>query len=257
MKLLLQISMCCLLAGSGMARSGGGGGGGARGGSGGGGGMTRGGGGFGGGGFGGGGFGGGGFGGTSFGHGGFGSGDFGRGNVFFRGFNGFGRGFGYGRGYGNGLYGYPYLGLGFGYGDWPYAYEPYYYGDNPSAYGGGYASYQTSPNVTVIYPQQGYAQTAEAYPPPPPERAHPVTREYDQYGQEIRPAGPGGGSSTYLIAFNDHVIRAAVAYWVDGKTLHYVTLEHEEKQASLETVDRSLSLQLNRERQVAFQLPAQ
>jgi hypothetical protein len=200
--------------------------------------------------------GGGGYGSTSFGRGGFGSGDFGRGSVLYgRGYNSFGRGYGYGYG----LYGYPYLGLGL---YWPYAYDPYYYGYSPyatydSGYG-GYASYQTSPNVTVIYPQQGYAQTADAYAPPaPPERAHPVTREYDQYGQEIRPAGPGGGAPTYLIAFNDHVIRAAVAYWVDGRTLHYVTLEHEEKQVSLDTVDRSLSSQLNRERQVPFQLPAQ
>jgi hypothetical protein len=42
---------------------------------------------------------------------------------------------------------------------------------------------------------------------------------------------------------------------VDGKTLHYVTLEHLEKQAPLDQVDRSLSLQLNRERHVAFHLP--
>jgi hypothetical protein len=198
-----------------------------------------------------------GFGGTSFGRGGFGSGDFGRGGVFFRGGYGYGRGYGYGYGYG--LYGYGY-GLGLGLGYWPYAYDPYYYGSDSYGYGGypgytgGYASYQTSPNVTVIYPNQN----AYAAPPAPPERAHPVTREYDQNGQEIRPGGAaGGGSPVYLIAFNDRVIRAAAAYWVDGKTLHYVTIEHEEKQASLDTVDRSLSLQLNRERQVPFQLPGQ
>jgi len=234
--------MCCLLAGSAMARSGGGGG--ARGG------------------------GGGGFRGGSVGavRGGFGGGGnflhpTTRGGISF-GFAG-GRGFygGYGYGYGRGSYGslyYPYFGLGLGLGYSSDYYDPYYYGPNGYAgyggYGGGYASYQTSPNVTVIYPQQ----TAEGAPPPPPERARPVTREYDQYGQEVRPGvAPGGGSPTYLIAFSDHVIRAAAAYWVDGKTLHYVTLQHEEKQAPLDTVDRSLSVQLNRERQVPFQLPAQ
>jgi hypothetical protein len=89
------------------------------------------------------------------------------------------------------------------------------------------------------------------------DRARPVTREYDQFGQEIRPAGAGAGSPVYLIAFNDHIIRAAVSYFVDGRTLHYVTLEREERQVPLDTVDRALSLQLNRERQVPFQLPAQ
>ena len=67
---------------------------------------------------------------------------------------------------------------------------------------------------------------------------------------------PAAATTIYLLAFTDHVIRAAEAYWVDGKTLHYITLEHEQKQAPLDTVDRDLSLQLNRERHVAFSLPA-
>ena len=50
-------------------------------------------------------------------------------------------------------------------------------------------------------------------------------------------------------------IRAAAAYWVTGQTLHYVTLEHEERQVPLDTVDRQFSAQLNRERRVQFQLP--
>lgn len=250
MRLLLQISVCCVLAGSAMGqRHGGGGvGGGSRGGFGGGGG-------------------------------------FGAGRSVFAGgggggflhpttqagirFNG-GRGFIGGRGFNGGFYGsslyYPYFGLGlgygygygagYGYGGGYYDYDPYYYSPNVFSENGpygGYASYQTSPNVTVIYPQQ----TAEYAPPPPPERARPVTREYDQYGQEVRPGASGGSSPTYLIAFTDHVIHAAAAYWVEGKTLHYVTLQHEEKQAPLDTVDRTLSLQLNRERQVPFQLPPQ
>ena len=133
---------------------------------------------------------------------------------------------------------------------WPYAF--YYPG---FGYGSaGYEPYQSTPNVVVMYPAPA-AQVASARV----ERAHPITREYDQNGQEIRPAAPAAASAspTYLIAFTDHNIRGAVAYSVEGKTLHYVTLEHEEKQAPLDTVDRALSLQLNRERQVPFQLPAQ
>ena len=85
--------------------------------------------------------------------------------------------------------------------------------------------------------------------------------EYDQYGQEIPEAGGGGGGATqagspiYLIAFKDQNIRAAAAYWVNGQTLHYVTLEHEERQVPLTSIDRDLSMRLNRERHVQFQLP--
>lgn len=140
-----------------------------------------------------------------------------------------------------------YWGVGVGYASYPY-YDPYYYPygySNPN----GYASYQTSPNVTVVYPQT--AQPAQT------QTATPITREYDQYGQEVRPGGASAasGSPVYLIAFNDRSIRAATAYWVDGRTLHYVTLEHQETQVPLDSVDRSLSLQLNRERNVPFQLP--
>jgi hypothetical protein len=166
---------------------------------------------------------------------------------------------GYGRGYYGGYYGsyWPYygLGLGFGAGYWP-GYNDYGYGGYPYdsyPYDAAYTSYQTSPNVTVVYPTQSTASAAPIYV----DRARPVTREYDQFGQEIRPpAAAGAGSPVYLIAFNDHVIRAAVSYFVDGRTLHYVTLEREERQVPIDTVDRALSLQLNRERQVPFQLPA-
>ena len=236
MRILLTITLGCLLAGGGMAQRGGGGHGGGGGGFHGGGSM------------------GGGFrgGGGSFG-GGF------RGGIggFRSGFGGFRSGFGFNRGFGFGLglgfyggyYGYPY-----GYGYWPgyygYPYDSYYsdYGYGYPAYGYSYpASYSTSPNVTVVYPNQAQAQ-APVYV----EHASPVTHEYDQYGQEVRTSS---GSPIYLIAFQDHVIRAAASYWVEGRTLHYVTLQHEEKQVPLDTVDRDMSMRLNQERHVQMQLP--
>jgi len=245
MRFLLQITLCVLLAGPAMAQRGGGGHGG------GGGGGFHGGGGIGGGGFrGGGGIGGGGFrGGFGGGYGGF------RGGYggFRGGYGGYGYGFGRGYGYGLGLgfYGgyYPYGGYGYG-GFWPdyYDYSPY---DYYSPYA-GYASYNTSPNVTVMYPQQVQESSPVVYV----QRATPVTHQYDEYGQEVQSSGAGGGGSPiYLIAFQDHVIRAAASYWVEGKTLHYVTLQHEEKQSPLDSVDRNFSMQLNRERHVQLQLP--
>lgn len=226
MKILLRIGLCCLLAGGLMAQRGGGG---ARGGGG-----SRGGGGGGiGGGFRGGGIGGG----FRGGYGGYG------------GFRGYGYGLYGGYGYWPGYYGY---GYGLGYGD-----SPYYYDYSPyiSTYPGYSApvEYNPSPNVTLIYPAA--PQTQPVYSSP----VQPAMHSYDQYGQEVQPAasstGAASSSPIYLIATKDQAIRAAEAYWVDGGTLHYVTMQHEEKQVPLDSVDRGLSLQLNRERRVAFQLP--
>jgi hypothetical protein len=229
--LLLPLALTCLLSTGVMAQRGGGGG--ARGG----GGFSGGHGGFAGGGFGGGGFRGG-FSGGGF-RGGFGNFGFNRGG-FVTGFRGVGLGF-----YG-GYYG----------GYWPsyypygaYAYAPSYYDSYPYDY--GYAApapaYQSSPNVTVVYPSQAQQ--------PQYERVAPVTHEYDEYGQEVgRPSNPSG-SPIYLMAMKDHTIQAAASYRVEGRTVHYVTLQHEAKQVSLDSIDRELSAQLNRERRVDFQLP--
>lgn len=177
--------------------------------------------------------------------GGFAAGSGFRGGFGFRG-NGFGfRGFGNRAFFGSSFF-LPYWGFA-PYYDFGYSsYYPSYFDTNP--YSSGYAGYQPSPNVTVVYPpQQATAQPLSV------DRARPVTREYDQYGQEVRPAG----SPLYLIAFKDHTIRAASSYQVDGNTLHYVTREGEQKEAALDTVDRAFTMQLNRERQVPFQLPPQ
>ena len=257
MKLLLQFSLCCLLAtGIGMAQRGGGShgggmGGGSHGGMGGG---TRG-GGMGGGGYRGGGLGGGtGIGGYHGGSGGSGGGFRGGFGSGFRGGN-FGR-FGFRGGFGYGGY-YPYYGYGFGLGlgywpgyygayDYPYDYYPSY-GSYGSYYSDPYA-YNT-PNTTVIYPP---AQPATMYVDPP---VHSSIHVYDEYGQEVQNGGSSSASPLYLIAFQDHSIQAAVSYRVDGNTLIYVNMQREEKRAPLSSVDRDFTMQLNRERHVQFHLP--
>ena len=205
---------------------------------------------------------GGGFGGGHTISGGYGGG-FGGGHVIggygggLRGFYGTGfRGYSF-RGYYGGFYS-PYLYGGWGYGYWPGYYDysypsDYSYYDYSYPYASNYTySNSVSPNVVVVYPQ-----AQRSYSPDPTEVAHPVTHEYDQYGQEIRSSGGGETASSpiYLLAFQNHTIEAAGSYWVDSKTLHYVTLQHQEKQAPLDSVDRALSLQLNHERRVPFQLP--
>jgi hypothetical protein len=87
------------------------------------------------------------------------------------------------------------------------------------------------------------------------DRPRLVTREYDQYGQEVRSQSGASSSPVYLIAFKDQSIRAAASYSVSGTTLHYVTLQHEEHQVPLDSIDRDLTIQLNRERRVTMQIP--
>jgi hypothetical protein len=266
MKILLSLAMSCLLAGGALAQRGGGHGGGMGGGgmrSAGSGGMRS----------------GGGSGFRGSGGSGFrgGSGGIVRGGGYsgFRG--GYNNGYGYRGSYGyRGNYGY--RGYGFrnnffygGYSYWPsywglrYGVWPGYYsgyaGYYPYDYGYGYGydsayetpAYYSQPNVTVVYPS---AQTQAVPNTVYVERANPVVREYDQYGQEVaQPAGGGTSSPIYLIAFKDQMIRAAISYTVSGGTLHYVNLQHEEKQVPLDTIDRDLTIRLNRERRVSFQLP--
>lgn len=145
------------------------------------------------------------------------------------------RAFGYGR---YGAYGYGYGGLYWGDlfgGD----YEPFYdYGNSPVPGGS---------NVTVIYPPQAPSITVA-------ETAHPVIHEYTQPEDYGTGAERAKGPILYLIAFRDSTIRAAMTYWVENGTLHYMDTEHKEKQAPLSSVDRELSAQLNRERHVPFNI---
>jgi hypothetical protein len=133
----------------------------------------------------------------------------------------------------------------------------YYY---PSFYGGYYDPFFWDSGFDDPYgysnPSYGYSDPGYAYAPPPPE---PALREY---------IGPTEGAKAnqalekkkyeeplYLIAMRDGTIRAVLAYWTNGPTLHYVTMDHEQKQAPLNSVDRSLSERLNHERNVTFTLP--
>jgi hypothetical protein len=182
------------------------------------------------------------------------------------GYAGYGNGRGYGyRGSGYGGYwpyygwGYPWWGFGLGY--WPdygyYDYYPYSY-YYPDTYSG--PGYVTLPAPAETYtPAQGdpygQAATSGTYS----GAAHPVTHAYDEYGQETAAsAGSTTNSSPiYLIAQKDGEIQAAASYWIAGQTLHYVTLDRQEKQVDLSSIDRALTQQLNRERHVSITLPPQ
>jgi hypothetical protein len=142
-----------------------------------------------------------------------------------------------------------------------------FYGGDP---GGFY------PQQEGFYPQDGYYPQQQGYAQPQgppmvvinqnfvPETARPIVREYssDPNGRiQVYPptsSAPVESAAveipTYLIAFKDHTIYAAVAYWVEGNTLHYVTNQNTHNQVSFDLVDRELSERLNRERNVDFRL---
>jgi hypothetical protein len=143
---------------------------------------------------------------------------------------------------------YPYFGSPYFYGGYGY-YDPYWY-SSPDAYSdSGYGSdygYSGSQAPPVIVNQEFQPQPAPA----------PMVREYTAPG----PPAPVSNqrkydTPLYLLAFHDGEIRAVLAYWVDGASLHYVTMEHAQKQTALASVDRALSERLNGERNVSFQLP--
>jgi hypothetical protein len=112
------------------------------------------------------------------------------------------------------------------------------------------------PNVTVVYP---------------PETARPIIIQMgaDEYGQTARrstprtyvapePAAPEEPETPhYLIAFKDHSIYSAVAYWFDGDTLHYFTKGDTHNQAPVGLMDRTLTERLNRELGIDFRIPAE
>ena len=207
-----------------------------------------------GGGFGGGGFGGGGIvrgGGFSRGGGGvFRGGGFNRGGGFYRGGIGFRGGY-YGGGFGFrsfpryggwGYRGWSYpafvggfgigLGLGYGFGGWSDYYGPGYYYPPPVVYS------QPSPPVVIVNesrPDYEYREYRER-----PVEAAPA-REYQP--------------TIYSIAFRDHRIVQALAYWVKDGRFHYVTRDHELRDVPLQEVDRRFSEQINRDRRVEFRLP--
>ena len=57
------------------------------------------------------------------------------------------------------------------------------------------------------------------------------------------------------IGLKDNRVYMAIAYWVQGQTLHYITPHGSHNQVSLELVNRKLSARLNAGRLVEFVLP--
>lgn len=88
-------------------------------------------------------------------------------------------------------------------------------------------------------------------PPPGVAGAPPYGPEQPQPPAEE----PSPEPAHYLIALRDHTIYSALAYWVDGTTLHYFTSGNIHNQVSLSLVDRDLTERLNKETGMPMNLP--
>lgn len=143
-------------------------------------------------------------------------------------------------GYGGGAYALPiYVG---GYG----GYYGSYYDNNPypADYTPG-ASAPQQPNVIVVYPQA----------PQPVDRSAAFAQPPQGLDQPYQAQTAAVEAPHFLIAFKDHTIYSAIAYWVDSDTLHYFTSGNTHNQVSLSLVDRDLTERLNRESGSDMRLP--
>jgi len=140
----------------------------------------------------------------------------------------------------------------------------------PVFYGGGFYDYEAPPAPMAPYSQDAYQVPGyEQMTQPPvviinqyfkPDAANPVLRDYSNTSlpapQESNNAAGTDQQVMFLVAMKDHTIFPAVAYWVEGDTLNYITVQGAKNSVSLDLVDREFSKQINKERNVEFGLPS-
>jgi len=142
----------------------------------------------------------------------------------------------------SGIYAFPVYVGGYGY--------SYTGGDQPEQVQPESAPASTPPVVINNYygtPPPDQSQPSDA--PPPDSSVH--FYQAPSNSDTVAPAE----TTYYLIAFKDHTIYSAVAYYTEGDTLHYFTAGNVHNQVSLALVDRALTEQLNRDRNVDVKLP--
>jgi hypothetical protein len=127
----------------------------------------------------------------------------------------------------------------------------------------GAQQFNQQPNVTVVMPPQQVTPVIINVGPGGGQYATTTQRQpalYDVPEQQIvdpsdQSAAPAEEPAHYLIAFKDHTIYLAVAYWVDGDTLHYFTAGNTHNQVSISLLDRTLTERLNKESGIDFKVP--
>ena len=184
------------------------------------------------------------------------------------GFNGagYGRPGYYGSGYRGGRRA-PYAGYPYAYSVWVPDY--YDYLDSQSQYAAQYAygaPYAPPPDASSYYgvPPAGPQQPViinQYFAPPGPQAANAPEAGLRTGNDTTNAQAPGDPIGTpmnyYLIAYKNHAVYTAIAYWVEDKTLHYVTTQNMHNQASLDLIDLALTKSLNQRNDVPFSIAGQ
>ena len=133
-----------------------------------------------------------------------------------------------------------------------------YYGGYNTGYGdyfNGFPQAPQEPNVTVVNaPPAQPAQPIvinQYFNSLPPQASQPsddqALRIYQHQTEPAQAAAASAASEprTYLIAYKDHSVYSAIAYWVEGHTLHYVTGQNTHNQSDLSLIDMEFTKKLN------------
>jgi hypothetical protein len=113
---------------------------------------------------------------------------------------------------------------------------------------------QQQPDITVNDSSQPVQSVIQYFGPDDAQDPTTPTAADDDL-QPMEEPDSTAEPSHYLIAFKDHTIYSAVAYWVDGDTLHYFTSANTHNQVSLALIDRDLTERLNKESGLDVKLP--
>jgi len=121
-------------------------------------------------------------------------------------------------------------------------------------YDGGYEPQAPQPSITIVNnppvqqaPTVILNQNFAPQAPPQPEGGEGETTHVFQPAPRVDPASDSAPAAVhyYLIAFKDHSVYSALAYWVEDKTMHYVTPQQTHNQASLDLIDMDFTKKLN------------
>jgi len=142
----------------------------------------------------------------------------------------------------------------------PYAVPVYGYGGYAApSYGYGYNDadngYAAPP--PVAQPMEQPMDQSMSYGPdggqPAPPPADDSLRVYQAPAPSPQEAAVSEGRY-YLIAYKDHSVYTALAYWMENGTLNYVTPQNAHNQVTLDLLDIELTKQLNARRGYAFNI---
>jgi len=134
-----------------------------------------------------------------------------------------------------------------------YAYPVFVGGYDTSMFGGEpvpAAAVPPQPAPGAYYPPESARPVMIQVGPDYPSREPMSAYQPPAAADETQPS-----SERYLLAFKDHTVYSAVAYWFDGDTLHYFTPGNVHNQVSISLIDRDLTTRLNKELGIEFHMP--